>query len=187
MGSLTDSPCLFEKLSGRSGLQASKTQGCLPLVGYVTGRLPEGDPTSTTFPKMTIRWPTPRTRPYEDRLPEAGQDCTHQGCTHITVMRRGVATVQPTTPESRSRHGHRTPYGSAISRPARHCSHAGLNVIHDRRQYGPRAAGPFSQREARRRPGLPPSARGVADPQKPATPSLETCATLRRQDEVRLQ
>ena len=75
----------------------------------------------------------------------------------------------------------------AISRPARHCSHAGLNVTHDRRQYGPRAAGPFSQREARRRPGLPQSAKGVAGPQKPATPSLEACATLRRQDEVRLQ
>ena len=45
-GSLTDSPWLFEKLSGRLGLQASKTQGRLPLVGYLTGRLPEGDPTS---------------------------------------------------------------------------------------------------------------------------------------------
>ena len=107
--------------------------------------------------------------------------------THITVTRRGVATVQPTTPEARGRHGHRTPYGTAISRPARHCSHAGLNVTHDRRQYGPRAAGPFSQREARRRPGLPQSAKGAAAPQKPATPSLEACATLRRQDEVRLQ
>ena len=54
-------------------------------------------------------------------------------------------------------------------------------------QYGPRAAGPFSQREARRRPGLPQSAKGVAGPRKPATPSLEACATLRRQVEVRLQ
>ena len=86
------------------------------------------------------------------------------------VTRRGVATVRPTSPEVRGRHGHRTPYGSAISRPARHCSHVGLNVIHDRRQYGPRAAGPFSQREARRWPGLPQSAKGVAGLQKPATP-----------------
>ena len=99
----------------------------------------------------------------------------------------GVATVRPTTPEARGRHGHRTPYGTAIPRPARHCRHAGLNVTHDRRRYGPRAAGPFSQREARRRPGLPQSAKGVAGPQKTATPSLEACATLRRQDEVRLQ
>jgi len=78
--------------------------------------------------------------------------------------------VRPTTPESRGRHGRWTPYGSAISGPARHCSHDGLNVIRDRRQYGQRAAGPFSQREARRRPGLPQSARGVAGPQKSATP-----------------
>ena len=91
----------------------------------------------------------------EHRLQEAGQDRTHQYCAHITVTRRGVATVQPTTPESRRGHGHRTPYGSAVSRPARHCSHVGLDVIHDRCQYGPWAAGPFSQRDARRRPGLP--------------------------------
>ena len=69
---------------------------------------------------------------------------THQGCAHITVIRWGVAAVQPTTPESRNMHGHRAPYGLAIPRPARHCSHVGLDVTHDRRQYGPRAAGPFS-------------------------------------------
>ena len=164
-GSLTDSPWLFEKLSGRSGLQASKTQGRLPLVGYLTGRLPEGDPTSKNLPednhkmadsqKPAISRPTPRSRPQEDRLPEAGQDCTHQGCAHITMMRRGVAIVQPATPESRSMHGHSAPYGSAIPRPARHCCHVDRDVTHDRRQYGPRAAGPFSQRDARRRPGLP--------------------------------
>ena len=74
-----------------------------------------------------------------------------------------------------------------VSCSARHCSHASLNVIHDRLPYGPRAAGPFSQREARRRPGLSQSAKGVAGPQKPATPFLEAGASLRRQDEVRLQ
>ena len=74
-----------------------------------------------------------------------------------------------------------------VSYAARHCSHASLNVIHDQLLYGPQAAGPFRQREAWRRPGLPQSAKGVAGPQKPATPSLEACATLRRQDEVRLQ
>ena len=74
-----------------------------------------------------------------------------------------------------------------VSCSARHCSHASLNVIHDRLLYGPRAAGPFRQREARRRPGLPQSAKGVAGPQKPATPFLEAGAPLRRQDEVRLQ
>ena len=82
----------------------------------------------------------------------------------------GVATVRPTTPEARGRHGHRRPYGTAISRPARHCSHASLNVIHDRRPYGPRAAGPFSQRGARRRPGLPQSAKGVAGPPEAGYP-----------------
>ena len=69
----------------------------------------------------------------ERRLQEAGQDRNHQSHTHITVTRRGVATVLPTTPEARGKHGHRTPYGTAISRPARHCSHVGLNVTHDRR------------------------------------------------------
>ena len=78
------------------------------------------------------------------------------------VIRRGVVAVWPTTPESRSRHGHRAPYGSAIPRPARHCSHVGLDFTHDRCQYGPRVAGPYSQREARRRPGLPQSAKGIA-------------------------
>ena len=164
-GSLTDSPWLFEKLSGHSSLQASRAWGRLPPAGYPQGRLPEGDPASKTFPKKATRWPTPGSRPQEDRLPEAGheesrlpeagQDCTHQDCIHITVIRRGMATVQPTTPESRNRHGHRAPYGSAISRPARHYSHVGLNVIQDRRQYGPRAEGPLSQRDARRWPGLP--------------------------------
>ena len=164
-GSLTDSAWLFEKLSGQSSLQASRAHGRLPLAGYHPGRLPEGDPASKTFPKKATRWPTPGSRPQEDRLPEAGheegrlpeagQDCTHQGCTHIKVIRRGVAAVQPTTPESWNRHGHRAPYGSAITRSARHCSHVDLDVTHDRRQYGPRAAGPFSQRNSRRRPGLP--------------------------------
>ncbi len=129
----------------------------------------------------------PRASHEARRLHKAGRGRTYQNYTHITVTRRGVATVRPTTPGARGRHGHRTPYGTAISRPARHCSHASLDVTHGRRQYGPRAAGPFSQREARRRPGLPQSAKGVAAPQKPATPSLEACATLRRQDEVRPQ
>ena len=74
-----------------------------------------------------------------------------------------------------------------ISCSARHCSHASLDVIHDRLLYGPQAPGPFRQRETRRRPGLPQSTEGVASPQKPATPFLEAGAPLRRQDEVRLQ
>ena len=56
-----------------------------------------------------------------------------------------MAAVQPTTPESRNRHGHRAPYGPAIPRPVRHCSHVGLDVTHDRCQYGPWAAGPFAR------------------------------------------
>ena len=164
-GSLTDSPWLFKKLSGHSSLQASRAWGRLPPAGYPQGRLPEGDPASETFPKKATRWPTPGSRPQEDRLPEAGheesrlleasQGCTHQDCIHIMVIRRGVAAVQPTTPESRNMHGHRASYGSAIPRPAWHFSHVDLDVTHDMRQYGPRAAGPFSQRDARRRPGLP--------------------------------
>ena len=34
-----------------------------------------------------------------------------------------------------------------VSRAARHCSHASYDVIHDPLLYGPRTAGPFSQRE----------------------------------------
>ena len=188
---------VLQKLSGRLSLQAFEALGRLPLADYRRGRLSKGDPAPVTSPKMVARWPTPGSRRQEDRLPRAsheacrlqtaGQYRTHQNYAHIMVIRRGVATVRSTIPEARGRHGHRTPYGSAISRPARHCSHAGLNVIHDERQYGPQAAGPLGQREARRRPSLPQSAKGVAGPQKPATPSLEACATLRRQDEVRLQ
>ena len=74
-----------------------------------------------------------------------------------------------------------------VSCSARHCSHAGLNVIQDRLLYGPQGPCPFRQREARGRPGLPQPAEGVAGPQKPATPFLEAGAPLRRQDEVRLQ
>ena len=180
MGSLTDSPWLLKKLSGHLSLQAFEALGRLPPAGYPRSRLSEGDPVPETSPKIDMRWPTPGSRRQEDRLPkagheecrlqEAGQDRTHQNYAHITEIRQGVATVQPITLESRSRHGHRTPYGTAISRPARHCSHASLDVTHGGRQYGPQAAGPFSQREARRRPGLPQSAKGVAGPQKLATP-----------------
>ena len=74
-----------------------------------------------------------------------------------------------------------------VSRSAQHCSHASLNVIHDRLLYGPQAAGPFRQREARRQPGLPQSAEGVAGPRKSAILFLEARVPLRRQDEVRLQ
>ena len=88
----------------------------------------------------------------------------------ITATGRGVATVRPTTPKARGGHGYRRPYGTAVSRAAQHCSHASLDVIHDRLRYGPRAPGPFRQREAWRRPGLSQSAEGVAGPQKPATP-----------------
>ena len=86
------------------------------------------------------------------------------------MIRRGVVTVQPATPESRSMHGHSAPYGSAIPRPARHCCHVDRDATHDRRQYGPRAAGPFSQRDARRRPSLLQSAWGIAGSQQPAIP-----------------
>ena len=57
-----------------------------------------------------------------------------------------------------------------VSCSARHCSHASLNVIHDRLLYGPQAPGPFRQREARRRPGLPQSAKGVAGPPEAGYP-----------------
>ena len=118
---------------------------------------------------------------------EPAETTTPPSHSHITATRRGVATVRPTTPEARRGHGYRKPYGTAVSRAARHCSHASLDVTHDRLPYGPRAAGPFNQREAWRRPGLSQSAKSVAGLQKPATPFLEAGAPLRRQDEVRLQ
>ena len=57
-----------------------------------------------------------------------------------------------------------------VSCSARHCSHASLNVIHDRLLYGTQAPGPFRQREARRRPGLPQSAKGIAGPRSRLPP-----------------
>ena len=79
---------------------------------------------------------------------EPAETTTTPNHSHITATRWGVATVRPTTPEARGGHGYRRPYGTAISRAARHCSHASLDVTHDRLPYGPRAAGPFSQGEA---------------------------------------
>ena len=95
--------------------------------------------------------------------------------------------MRPMTPEARGGHGYRRPYGRDVSRAARHCSHASLDVIRDPLLYGLRTAGPFSQREARRRPSLFQSAKSIAGLQRPATPFLEAGAPLRRQDEVRLQ
>ena len=74
-----------------------------------------------------------------------------------------------------------------VSRAARHCSHVGLDVTHDRRQYGPWAVGPFARETSEdgpassSRPGMWPA------PNSRLPPSLEACALLRRQDEVRLQ
>ena len=163
-GSLTDSPWLFKNYQAIQAFKHTKHRAAFPRPTIPRADFPKATQ-SETFPKKATRCPTPGSRPQEDRLPEAGleecrlpeagQDRTHQDCVHITVIRRDVAAVRPTTPESRSRHGHRAPYGSAISRPARHCSHVDLDVTHDRRQYGPRVAGPFSQRDAQRRPGLP--------------------------------
>ena len=100
---------VLQKLSGRLSLQAFEALGRLPLADYRRGRLSKGDPAPVTSPKMVARWPTPGSRRQEDRLPrashearrlhKAGQDRTHQNYTHITVTRRGVATVRPTTPK----------------------------------------------------------------------------------------
>ena len=147
MGSLTDSPGSSKNYQANRAFKhpehgAAFLRPAIPRADYQKATRPQ-----KTFPKKATRWPTPGSRPQEDRLPEAGheerrlpeagQDHTHQDCIHITVIRRGVAAVQPTTPESRNKHGHRAPYGSAISRPAWHGSHVDLDVTHDRRQYGP--------------------------------------------------
>ena len=79
---------------------------------------------------------------------EPAKTTTTPSHSYITATRRGVATVRPTPPKAQGGHGYRRPYGTAISRAAPHCSHAGLDVTHDRLPYGPRAAGPFGQREA---------------------------------------
>ena len=148
-GSLTDYPWFFRKIIRPLGLQALQALDRLPWPAS-----PEADSREAAQPQQ----PPPTGHPRggrlqeagleERRLQEAGRDHNHQSYTHITVTRRGVATVRPTTPEARGGHGYRRPYGTAVSRAARHCSHAGLDVTHDRLPYGPRAAGPFSQREA---------------------------------------
>src|SRR3954467_12705283 len=50
--------------------------------------------------KPTTRRPTSRSR-----LPQRGQDRTLEARIHITAMGRGVATVTPATPETRSTPG----------------------------------------------------------------------------------
>ncbi len=74
---------------------------------------------------------------------------------------------------------------------AAHCSHAYLDkalvirgeaTVSSRRQDPRRWGRPVDQEASSRR-----DAKGIAGPQKPATPFLEAGAPLRRQDEVRLQ
>ena len=63
--------------------------------------------------------------------------------TPITTMGRGVATVDPATPEYRNTHGYSTPYGAAISYPAKHCCHADHDAIHDGSPVRPVGGGPL--------------------------------------------
>ena len=78
-------------------------------------------------------------------------------CT-IKETRRGKATVKPATPESRSTHGHSAPYGSAIPRPARHCSHVDHDATHDGLSVRPAGGGPL-QPERRSKAVKPPYSR----------------------------
>ena len=64
------------------------------------------------------------------------------------MMGRGVATVDPATPESQSTHGYSTP--SRIAIPVRRGTVAMLIMTPSTtgRQYGLQVAGPFGQRDA---------------------------------------
>ena len=80
--------------------------------------------------------PALRNRPRKDRLLEADPWQAARGralkvCTPITMMGRGVATVDPATPESRNTHGYSTPYGTPITHPAWHCCHVDHDALHD--------------------------------------------------------
>ena len=59
---------------------------------------------------------------------EPAETTTTPSHSPITATRRGVATVRPTTPKARGGHGYRKPYETAVSRAARHCSHAGPDI-----------------------------------------------------------
>ena len=57
-----------------------------------------------------------------------------------------MAIVNPATPESWNTHGYSTLYRAAMQI---------MTPSTTGRQYGPQAAGPFGQRDIRRRPDLP--------------------------------
>ena len=185
MGSLAGSPWHFRKIIGRSGLQASKTWGHFPPADCPSGRLCEGGLGLKISKKKAPRGPAPRSRPREGRLQEAvpsagGPDRALKICTHITAMRRGVATAKPATLESRSTPGHSTPYGRPS--PVRRGTVAILTMMSPTtsRQYDPWAAGPIRHGDTRRRPGHP-SRPGVQPiPSSRPVHSLEGGAPLRR-------
>ena len=146
-GSLAGSPWLSRKIIGCPSLQASKVWGRLPPAGYLSGRLHEGGPALKILMKKTTRGPAPRSRPREGRLQEAGppaggQDRALRVCTHITVMRQGVATVKHATPESRYTHGHSASYGASITHLARHCCHVDHDVTRGELSVRPVGGGP---------------------------------------------
>ena len=81
--------------------------------------------------------------PEVGRLLAGGLAYTLKVCTHITAIRRGVATVKPATPESLSEHGHIAPYRVAIPRPVRHCCHVDHDVTHGGLSVRPVGGGPL--------------------------------------------
>ena len=61
------------------------------------------------------------------------------------MMGRGVATVKPTTPKSRNKHGHSKPYESATTRPAGYCCHADHDATHDKLSVRPMGDAPSAR------------------------------------------
>ena len=147
-GSLAASPWHFRK--NYRPIEPSSIQDAgppsssrLPLRSAVRRRprpknIQEESPERAGSTKPATRRPTPRSRP-----PSAGgPDRALKICTHITAMRRGVATVKPATPESRNAHGHSASYGAAITRPTRHCCHVDHDVTHGELSVRPVGGGP---------------------------------------------
>ena len=105
---------------------------------------------TTDSKKPATSRPTPRSQP-----PAGGLDYALKVCTNVMAMGRGVATVKPAAPESQNTHGYSTSYGAAMTRPAWHYCMLTMTSPTAGCQYAPQAAGPFSQRDTRRRPRFP--------------------------------
>ena len=138
-GSLTSSPWLFKKYRADGALRLPRHGAAFSWPAVQ----PAGCLKAARLYDPSRRGPTPSSRPPEGRLLAGGLAHTLKVRTHIMAIRRGVATVKPATPKSRSKRGHSAPYGEATPRLVRNCCHVDHDITHDRLSVRPTGGGPL--------------------------------------------